>query len=135
VTDGTNPVTQSIAVTVTDVDEAPEFSSAATANTAENTTAVLDVDATDPEGLAVTYSISGGADQALFSIVPATGVLTFLSAPNFEAPADAGANNVYDVQVQASAGAVPGTQNIAVTVTNVNEAPVITITSPPPRAR
>jgi Bacterial Ig domain/Bacterial cadherin-like domain len=128
VTDGTNPVTQAIAVTVTNVDEAPSFSSANTANVAENNTAVIDVDATDPEGLAVTYSISGGADQALFSIVPATGVLTFLSAPNFEAPADAGANNVYDVQVQASAGAVPGTQNIAVTVTNVNEAPVITIT-------
>jgi VCBS repeat-containing protein len=124
VSDGTNPVTQSIAVTVTNVDEAPSFSSAAAASVAENQTGAIDVNATDPEGVAVTYSISGGADQALFSIDTNTGVLTFLSAPNFESPADAGANNVYDVQVTASAGVTPGTQNIAITVTNVNEAPV-----------
>ncbi|HEY0156888.1 MAG TPA: Ig-like domain-containing protein [Thermoanaerobaculia bacterium] len=128
VTDGTNAALQSIAITVANVDEAPEFSSAATANVDENTTAVVDVDATDPEGAGITYSITGGADQALFSINSSTGVLTFASAPNFESPTDAGANNVYDVQVQASAGAVPGTQSIAVTVVNVNEAPVITIT-------
>jgi hypothetical protein len=127
VTDGVNPVPQTIAVTVTNVDEAPVFSSPATANVAENSTAVHSVAATDPESAAVTYSISGGADQALFTIDTNTGALSFLSAPNFEAPADAGANNVYDVQVQASAGAVPATQSIAITVTNVNEAPVITI--------
>ncbi len=38
--------------------------------------------------------------QALFTIDANTGVLAFARAPNFEAPADAGANNVYDVTVQ-----------------------------------
>ena len=60
---------------------------------------------------------------ALFSIVPATGVLTFNSAPNFEAPGDAGANNVYDVQVTVTdSGTQTATQNIQVTVTDVDAA-------------
>ena len=47
----------------------------------------------------ITYSIAGGADAALFAIDRATGALTFLTAPDFEAPADAGGNNVYDLVV------------------------------------
>ena len=57
---------------------------------------------------------------------PATGALSFIAAPNFEAPTDAGGNNVYDVIVRASDGTLFDTQAIAVTVTNRNEAPVIT---------
>ena len=73
------------------------------------------------------YSIAGGADAALFTINASTGALTFIAAPNFEAPADAGGNNVYDVTVQVADGnGGIDTQAIAVTVTNVNEAPVIT---------
>ena len=79
------------------------------------------VTATDPDaGTTLTYSISGGADAAKFGINSSTGVLTFVSAPNFEAPTDAGSNNVYDVTVQASDGSANDTQAIAVTVTNVN---------------
>ena len=40
--------------------------------------------------------------------------------------ADAGADNVYDVTVQVSDGSLTDSQAIAVTVTNQNEAPVIT---------
>lgn len=47
------------------------------------------------------------------------------AAPNFEAAADSGANNVYDVIVRAADGSLADTQAIAVTVANVNEAPVI----------
>ena len=51
----------------------------------------------------------------------------FASAPDFETPTDAGANNVYNVQVQVSDGTNTDTQDIAVTVTNLNDnAPVIT---------
>jgi hypothetical protein len=57
-------------------------------------------------------------------------VLTFASAPDFENPADVGANNVYDVSVDASDGSRSDTQAMAVTVTNVveggNAAPAIT---------
>ena len=70
----------------------------------------------------LTYSLSG-VDAAKFTINSGTGVLTFGSAPNFEAPTDAGGNNVYDVIVQASDGVLFDAQAIAVTVADVNEAP------------
>jgi len=41
-------------------------------------------------------------------------VLSFLAAPNFEAPGDAGANNVYDVVVQVSDGTLTDSQALAV---------------------
>ncbi len=128
--------TQAIAVTVTPVnDNAPVITSngggaTATANVAENQTTVTTVTATDADlpAQTITYSIVGGADAALFTINAGTGALQFISGRNYEAPTDAGANNVYDVIVQASDGAGgTDTQAIAVSVTPVNEAsPVIT---------
>jgi methionine-rich copper-binding protein CopC len=132
VSDGANTDSQAIAVTVTNVNEAPVIGSngggaSAAVNVAENSTAVTTVAATDSDaGTTLTYSISGGADAAKFAINAATGVLTFITAPDFESPTDVGADNVYDVTVQASDGALIDTQAIAVTVTNVNEAPAIT---------
>jgi hypothetical protein len=119
--------TQALAVTVTKVNEfTPLITSngggdSAALSRPENQTAVSDVDASDGDGQTLTYSIAGGPDAARFSIVPATGVLTFVSAPDFEAPTDVGGNNVYDVTVQASDGTLADTQAIAVTVTDVAE--------------
>ncbi|WP_313806466.1 cadherin domain-containing protein [Sphingobium sp.] len=94
---------------------------------AENGTTITTVTATDADaGTVIAYSISGGADAAKFTINGATGALAFLAAANFEAPTDSGQNNVYDVIVRASDGYLFDEQAIAVTVTNVNEAPVIT---------
>ena len=39
--------------------------------------------------------------RALFAIDAATGVLSFMAAPNFESP-QRGRNNVYEVEVTAS---------------------------------
>jgi Ca2+-binding RTX toxin-like protein len=93
----------------------------ASVNVAENTTAVTTVAASDPDtGQTLSYSIVGGADQSLFTINPDTGALAFVTAPNFEAPTDAGANNVYDVTVQVSDGhGGTDTQALAVTVQDV----------------
>jgi len=130
--DGTLTTTQAIAVTVTNVNEAPTITSNGAGATAsitlsENGTAVTTVTSSDVDaGTTFTYSISGGADAALFTINASTGVLTFISAPNFESPTDAGGNNVYDVQVTSSDGGLTDVQDIAVTITNVNEAPTIT---------
>ena len=44
-----------------------------------------------------------------FSINPNTGVLAFSTAPDFEAPTDLGANNVYDVTVQSQTATVGST--------------------------
>ena len=131
VSDGSLTKTQSVAVTVTNVNEAPTITSnggaaSAAISVAENTTAVTTVTATDPDaGATLAYSISGGADAAKFAINATTGALSFVAAPNFEAPTDVGTNNVYDVVVQVSDGTLTKTQAIAVTVTNVNETPTI----------
>ncbi len=122
---------QAIAVTITNVNEAPVISSngggaSASISMGENGTAVTTVIASDPEGDVRSYSIVGGADGALFAIDSVTGALTFIGAPNFEGPTDAGGNNIYDVIVRASSTGGTDDQSIAVTITNVNEAPVIT---------
>ena len=132
VSDGELTDTQAIAVTVTNQNEAPTITSngagtTAAINVVENSTAVTTVTATDPDaGATRTYAIVGGADSAKFTINAATGVLSFIAAPNFDAPTDVGLNNVYDVQVRVSDGTLTDTQTIAVTVTNQNEAPIIT---------
>ena len=71
-----------------------------TASVDENSTAVTTVHASDAAVSGpVTYSIAGGVDAAKFAINAQTGALTFVAAPNFEAPTDVGTNNVYDVIV------------------------------------
>jgi VCBS repeat-containing protein len=91
----------------------------------ENSTVVTTVTATDVDaGHTLGYSIAGGADAGRFTINNSTGQLSFASAPSYEAPADSGGNNVYDVTVQVSDGqGGTDTQALAVTVANVNEAP------------
>ena len=114
-----------VSVTLVTTNAAPTITSnggGATAAIArsESGTSITFVKATDPEGQALSYSISGGADAARFSLNATTGLLTLIAPLDFEAPADAGGNNVYDVIVAArdSAGATD-TQALAVTITNV----------------
>jgi VCBS repeat-containing protein len=113
--------------------EAPTITSGgggddASVTRAENTTAVATVTATDPDaGDALTFAIVGGADAGLFTIDAHTGVLTFVTAPNFETPADANGDNVYNVTIEVSDGnGGTDSQAIEVTVADANDAPVIT---------
>ena len=132
ISDGTSTDTQAIAVTVTNVNEAPTITSngggdTASINVAENQTAVTTVTSTDVDaGATKTFSITGGADQNLFQIDANTGVITFKSAPNYQNKADSGNDGVYDVIVQVTDGSLTDTQTLAITVTDVNEAPTIT---------
>ncbi|MBC7801427.1 MAG: cadherin domain-containing protein, partial [Gemmatimonadaceae bacterium] len=115
---------KTFALTVTAQAVAPTFSTPNALSSAENQTAVATVQATDPDSPSLTYAIVGGADEALFTIDAETGALAFTSAPDFEAPADAGGDNVYDVELSVTdeTGLV-ATQDVAVTVTDVAEAP------------
>ena len=116
--DGDNNVMQTITVTVTDVNEIPEITSLATATIAENTTDVLNVMANDPDaGAVIRYSISGGADGALFAIGETSGALTFITAPDFEG-SSADGDDDYEVEVTVSDGTNSVTQIITITVTN-----------------
>ncbi|MEO1620540.1 MAG: DUF4347 domain-containing protein, partial [Cyanobacteria bacterium J06632_3] len=101
----------------------PTGSPAAVSFTENGTGTVVDVESSDTEDGAetnLTYSLSG-TDASLFSI-DASGNITFNSAPDFEAPGDAGGNNVYDLTVTTTdSGGLTDTQDIQVTVTDVVE--------------
>lgn len=101
---------------------APTFTSAQYFNSAENSTAVANIVVNE----SATMTIFGGDDQARFSIVrvnDTTVALSFISAPNFEAPTDNGVNNTYVVTIRAVDGSTnAATVMITVTVTDVNEA-------------
>ena len=125
----TRSVTLRLRDTSAPTNNAPSFTSSATFNPAENQTAVGTVEASDSDaGDDITgYALSGGADQALFSIGSTSGVLTFQAAPNYEDPQDANTDNAYLVEVQATGGtgdrAQTATQTITVTVGDANEQP------------
>ena len=76
----------------------------------------------------LTYSLGGGADAALFTIDGSTGVLAFTTSPDFEAPADANGDNVYEVIVQVSDGSLVATREffpggLAAAVRSAKKAP------------
>ena len=114
-----------IDVNETPPNQAPSITSAATYSIAENGTSVGTVVATDPESDPLTYAISGGADASRFLIEANTGALSFASAPDFEAPADVGTDNVYDLQVSVTDATNTVAQDIAVTITDVDETPFL----------
>ncbi|HPQ96685.1 MAG TPA: right-handed parallel beta-helix repeat-containing protein, partial [Thiolinea sp.] len=98
-----NSVTVPVQVSVQDVNEKPVIDSPAQVSFAEegegavyDLTAV-DSDAGDMEGQGLTYRLNGGADMALFSIDRVTGVLRFVSPPDYEIPQDANGDNEYEV--------------------------------------
>ena len=117
-----------VTITVTDVDEAPEImlgglaiSGRSVVEYAENDTdAVETYTVTGPDAASATWSLDG-ADAAVFDISSA-GVLTFRTAPNHEAPADTGTDNVYMVTVEADDGTYDATRDVTVTVTDVDDA-------------
>jgi len=129
VTDGTinidfgheveNPLINAVEILAVGANSNPVFTSSNAFSISENATAIGMVSANDPESGPIQYAIAGGADASLFVIDANTGALSFANAPDFEAPADAGGNNVYDVSVSASDGVNAPTQDIAVTVTDI----------------
>ena len=106
----------------------PAFTTQAAQSVVENTTAAVTLEAPDPDSDPVTFAIAGGADRALFALTGAQ--LAFVTAPDYEAPADADGDNIYEVTVQvAERGVVADTLALQVSVTDdneVNDAPVFT---------
>ena len=117
--------TRAITFSVDAVNDAPDAGIIVTELApTENTTALATFTATDADGDTLTYSISGGVDKDLFQIDSSTGVLTFISAPDYENPLDADTDNVYDVQVSATDPSGASTSvGYVVTVNDVNETP------------
>ncbi|NYS62416.1 DUF4214 domain-containing protein [Vreelandella salicampi] len=111
-----------LSTTINAVNDAPVFTTSNTLSTSENIKEVATLEATDVEKGTITYSLTGGADQSLFTLDTDSGALSFVDAPNFESPKDQDEDNVYDVTVTADDGQGGKTPlSLEVTVTNVNE--------------
>ena len=113
-TDGANETSQLITVTVTDVDdEAPEFTSLAAFSAAENQTTIGIVSATDADSdnASLRFTVSG-SDLTIDTV---SGVLSFVSAPDYEAITS------YTATVTASDGTNSTTQAVFVSITDVDE--------------
>ena len=81
----------------------------------------------DQDGDAIEWSLSG-PDAGLFTIHG--GALAFRRSPDYEAPQSAAGGNVYRVTIEANGG----THDVDVTVTDVDEAGVVSIDRPQPQA-
>lgn len=98
---------------------APVITSAAAVNTPENILQTgYQATATDANGDPLTFSITG-PDAGALNIGAASGQLSFRTVPDFESPGDADGNNIYQITVQASDGALSSTLGVAITVTDV----------------
>ena len=135
--------TITVTISVLDVNEPPVVSGPSSVevnNYAEHGTGdVYTFSATDPENDTLTWTLTGDDDGA-FTIT--AGVLSFGSAPDYEAPTDTGGNNVYAVSVHVSDGknaaheadtTVDATVAVTVTVTNINEVGAVTFDVTPPQ--
>ncbi len=114
---------------------APTMTSAGTATTPENvstTTPVYTATSTDPNvGQAPTYSFeTGGVDNAKFNIDPITGIVTFITSPDFETPTDADGNSIYEIEVKVCDNGTPqycATKTVSITVSDVVECPIASV--------
>jgi len=82
----------------------------------ENQTDAFQIEASDSDGDTLTFSV-GGTDQAAFEVT-SSGIVTFLTAPDFEEPGDANADNVYEITGIVNDGYTMVSKDFTVTVTN-----------------
>ena len=118
--DASHTTTKAVTLNVTDVDEAPSFTSGATGTVAENAATgatVYTAAAADPETGTVTYSLSG-TDASAFSIGSSSGVVTLNGSADYETKSS------YSINVIASdAASNTVSKTVTINATNVNEAP------------
>ena len=123
-----------LTIKITDVNDAPEImagglgiSGMARVDYAEDRRdAVATYRASGPDAAQARWTLEG-ADAGDFMIEGSPGesvMLKFRSSPNYEMPADADGDNTYMVTVKAADGTYMDTQEVTVTVTDVDEATV-----------
>ena len=133
VSDGAVSATQAVTVRVTNVDEAPVLSGPADTTVVEHGSGTVALyRAVDPEGEAVTWSLSG-ADRDTLAL-SGGGQLSFKRAPDYERPVDADSDNVYAVRVRAFDGPLGDSLAVTVRVSNVEEAGTVRLSPTAPQA-
>ena len=111
---------QTISVGITAVNDAPVVAAAnVSITTAEDTTVSGQVVASDADGDTLAYSVTTGPARGTVTLNAATGAYTYTGAQNYN-----GADS-FQVRVADGHGGF-ATQTVSVTVTPVNDAPVVT---------
>ena len=82
----------------------PQIHTEANATILENEWFVLDLNASDPDGDTLSYSILYGDDSEFFELNASNGSLRFLSPPDFENPDDNNSDNLYELTIGVSDG-------------------------------
>ena len=114
-----------VTVRVTNVDELPVVDGAAVVLVSENDVGVVATyTARDPESEPVTLRLTSADDAADF-VLDGDGGLSFVAVPDYEDPADADGDNVYEVTVEADDGGLVSRLQVAVTVHDVDEKPAL----------
>ena len=124
ISDGTNITTEEIIINVINDDEPATIASTLKASSfAENIAigeAIASVEANDPEGRAVTFTLSGAGSEN-FSI-DTTGNITLASSLDYET------SSSYELTVVADDGTYASSEVITISVADVNEAPALIAT-------
>ena len=128
--DSANQVSQTVTVTITNVNEPPAFASTSVAlNTTENDSSfahIVDAAIDPDQGETLAYQL-GGDDAAAFDLDTATRALSFKQSPNYESPTDQDTDNVYQIAITATDADYSTSQAITIAVANLNdEAPQFT---------
>ncbi|SVC97280.1 uncharacterized protein METZ01_LOCUS350134, partial [marine metagenome] len=128
VSDGSLTDSSTVTISVTPINDAPELPNPDRAID-ENHADVVAMGTTDVDGDTLTYSISGGDDQALFTIDASTGTLSFITRPDYESPQDSDQNNSYLVEVTVTdPSGLTDTKTFTITVNDVTTHVAITNT-------
>ena len=112
--DGELSTPQEITVNINDLDEAPVINSGVIFRAEENQTAIGTIDASDPEGQSLIYSISGTDADAL-TVNNATGVLAFKEAPDYET------KNLYSFVGEVDDGSYTTSKAFNIDIVNLND--------------
>jgi len=117
----------SMNIAVSSVNDTPTITSNASFSINEGTTSVATLTSSDGDNDTLTYSIVDGLDGAKFSLHSSSGILSLVSALDYENPTDVDTNNQYKVQVKVADGnGGESTQTITVSIVNTNDtAPVL----------
>ena len=123
VTDEDFTTVEEIVISVNNLnDNSPSITSSATFSADENQLDIGRIEATDADGVVVSYSISSGGE---ITINPTSGFMRFTSTPDYETQSS------YSASVTVSDGSFSTTQDITINVNNIDNenTPVITSSS------
>ena len=124
---GSTAVTKDVIISVLDEAEPPKISGPRDVAIEEDgATFVGSYTADDPEGQTATWELPSGPDAGDFLFDRTTGELNLVNVPDFGTPTDANRDNVYHITLRSSDGTYVGTFDVFVTITNMQEQPVIT---------